>query len=219
MMSVVLMAVVLQSTLGGDLQADFSVEMGSDDPVLEVPWAFENANLHYVNLRLEPERLGEIVEVLDCPELAEFLRHLNAGDSVFETVKCDRWYSTDIEHAEEIFGGSHKHGSYCDIVFRDPVARQSFLQNEALVRRLVELLEKAPEFPGAAEFVIRRCVFHDDESEGCAVTCFVTGYATDEERARRQWSIALKLVENALGQATRGLPGLKSPIAADLEER
>lgn len=188
------------------MQADFSVEMGSDDPVLEVPWASEGGNLHYVNLRLEPERLGEIVEARDCPALAEFLRRLNSGDSAFETVKCDRWCGADIEHAEEIFGGSHKYGSYCDIAFRDRVARQSFPQNEALVRRLVELLQKAPELPGAAEFVVRRCVFHDDESDGCAVTCFVTGYATDEERARREWSIALKLVENALGQAARSIP-------------
>lgn len=185
------------------MQADFSVEMGVGDPVLEVPWASQDGSLRYINLRQQPERLNEIVEARHCPDLAAFLCRLNAADGAFETVKCDAWAGTDIELAEQIFGGSHKYGSYCDLVLRDPVARQSFPQNEALVRGLAELLSKAPELPAAVEFVVRRCIFHDDCSEGYAVTCFVAGYGTDEVQARRQWAIALRLVESALGQACR----------------
>lgn len=189
------------------MDADFSVEMGPDDPALELPWASADGSLGYYNLREQPELLEQLEEARRSPELAEFLRHLNGAGGAFETVKCDAWASTEIEPAEQIFGGSHKHGSYCDVIFRERAERRSFARHEALVRRLVELLRKAPEIPVAAELVVRRCVFHDEGSDGCAITCFVTGYGNDEAQARRQWGIALKLVENALGQAGKQSSG------------
>jgi hypothetical protein len=174
--------------------------MGGGDAVLEVPWAAPEAGLRYYNLREQPELLDQLEEGRRFPELAEFLRHLNAAGGTFETVKCDAWATTEIESTEEIVSASHKHASYCDIIFRDPLARESFPQHEALVRKLVELLAKAPEIPAAVEFVVRRCIFHDEVTEGCAITCFVSGYGNDQTQARRQWGIALKLVENAFRQ-------------------
>jgi hypothetical protein len=173
--------------------------MGADDPVMEVPWSSPDRSLHYVNLHLEPERIAEIEEARNFAELADFLRRINA-DGTFETVKCDVWSSTEIEPAEEIFGGKHKHGSYCDLVFRDPSRRESFEQHEALMRRLVELLSKAPEIPASVEFVLRSCVFHEPEITGCAITCFVTAFGADAPHARQQWAIALGLVESVLRQ-------------------
>jgi hypothetical protein len=186
------------------LEADFSVEMGADDAVLEVPWAAPDGSLRYYNLRDHPELLAQIEEARRFPELARFLRGINGPGSAFESVKCDVWLSTEMEEAEEVFGASHKYGSYCDVVFRDGDKRVSFAEHEALARRLVELLKKAPEIPAAVEFVVRRCLFREDTKErrGCAVTCFVLGYGRDEVQARRQWGIALKLVENALRQST-----------------
>jgi hypothetical protein len=188
---------------GAALEADFSVEMGPGNAVLEVPWAAPDGRLRYFNLREHPELIGEVEEVRRFPELAEFLRHVNAPGGAFETVKCDAWAGMEIEPAEEVFGASHKHGSYCDIIVRDSLTRLSFPHHEHLVRRLVELLRKTPEVPAAVEFVVRRCVFTEESSEGCAVTCFVTGFGNDEAQARRQWAIALKLVGNALEQVAR----------------
>lgn len=182
------------------MDADFSVEMGTDDPVVEVPWAAPDGGPRYYDLRGHPERVDELEEARRCLELAEFLRHVNAPGGAFETVKCDEWASTEMEQAEKVFEASHKNGSYCDIIWRDPDLRSSFPKHEELVRRLVELLRKAPEIPAAVEFVVRRAVFHEDKSIGCAVTCFVTGYGQDENQARKQWGIALNLTENALRQ-------------------
>jgi len=188
---------------GAGLEADFSVEMGPGDAVLEVPWAAPDGSLHYYNLREHPELIEEVEEAERFPELAEFLRHVNARGGAFETVKCDAWGSTEIHPAEEVLGASHKCGSYCDIISRDPVVRLSFPEHEKLARRLVGLLRKAPDIPAVVEFVVRRCVFTEEASEGCAVTCFVTGYGNDAAQARRQWGIALQLVMNALGQPSR----------------
>lgn len=181
------------------MQADYSVEMGVGDPTVEVPWSSPERRLQYVDLRLEPRRVQEIEEARDFPELADFLHRVNAAGS-FQTVKCDVWSSTEIEPAEEIFGGTHKHGSYCDFVFCEPELRQSFLEHEAFMRRLVELLTKAPEIPASVELVLRRCIFHEPGMSGCAITCFVTGFGGDDSQARRQWAIALTLIENALRQ-------------------
>jgi hypothetical protein len=187
------------------LQADFSVEMGGDDPVLEVPWTAADGSLRYCDLRTHPELIEQIEEARRFPELGEFLRSINAASGGFATVKCDAWASTEIEAAEEIFGASHKIESYCDVILRDQEDQCSFAQHERMVQRLVALLKKAPEIPAAIEFVVRQCLFHGvgETRDGCAITCFAFGYGHDEAQARRQWAIALKLVENALGQAAR----------------
>jgi hypothetical protein len=181
--------------------------MGADDPVLEVPWTAPDGSLRYYNLRSHPELIEQIEEARRFPELAEFLRSMNAGGGAFETVKCDVGASTEIEAAEEIFGASHKIESYCDVILRDQEDRRSFTQHERVVQRLVTLLKKAPEIPAAVEFVVRRSLLHLDggDYDGCAITCFVFGYGNDEAQARLQWTIALKLVENALRQAAQAI--------------
>jgi hypothetical protein len=198
------MAFAARPDRGAFLDADYSVEMGAEDAVLEVPWAAPDACLRYYNLREHPEMLEQIEEARRFPELAEFLKDINGPGSAFESVKCDVWASTEMEEAEEIYGASLKCGSYCDVVFRDENKRVSFAAHEALIRRLVELLKKAPEIPATVEFVVRRCVFRGDGAacDGCAISCFIFGYGKDEEQARRQWGIALRLVKNALRQAT-----------------
>jgi hypothetical protein len=208
----------MSGVAGSDLEADFSIEMGPGDAVLEVPWATLDGSLRYYDLGGHPELIEHLEEARRYPEVAEFLRRLNATGGAFGTVKCDAWASTEIEPAEEVFGASHKHGSYCDLVFRQPAERQSFARHEALARRLVELLRNAPEIPAAVEVVMRRCVFHEDDSEGCAITCFVTGYGNDEMQARRQWEIALHLLENALGQSGSESPATKKGAAGFADE-
>lgn len=185
------------------MDADWSVELGAGDAVMEVPWASADGSLRYVDLNGHPERIGAIEEARQFPELAEFLRRMNAPASGMASVKCDVWKGTEMEPAEEIYGASHKVGSYCDVIFREQGRRADFAMQESFVKKAAALLRTAPEIPASAELVVRRCVFHDDESAavGLAVTAFVSGYGNREEAARRQWGIGLQLVANALLQA------------------
>jgi len=66
-------------------------------------------------------------------------------------------------------------------------------------------LKKAPEIPAAAEFLIRRCFYHSgpEVHDGFYITFYLLGYGDDEKQAHQRWAIALKLVENAIRQATR----------------
>ena len=136
------------------------------------------------------------------PELREFLITINASSSPFETAKCDAWASSEINPEEEIFGQPCKFGSYVDLLFSDAAVRFSFEEHESFVNRVAELLQRVPEIPASAEFLLRRCFCHEgvEFREGFYVTGYVFGYGSDEVQARRQWGIALKLVGNALVQ-------------------
>jgi len=184
------------------MDADFSIELGRNDPTLDFPWSDPDGGLRYFDLKRHPELLVEVPETAQFPELAEFLRAVNSAISVVESVKCDAWITDELAPEEEIFGASHKCVSYVDLVLSDDERRESFSYHEHFAKRLVELLRRTPGTPSAAEVFVRRCFFGESEKvrEGCYLTIYVTGYGQDEAQARQSWVIALKLTANAVLQ-------------------
>jgi hypothetical protein len=147
------------------LQADFSVELGQDDPALELPWASGDHSVRYYDLKRFPELALQIPEAVAHPELSAFLTRMNAPDSPFATAKCDVWPSRDISAEEEIFGAPEKFVSYVDLVFVDTNASISFEKHEAFAEKLCILLGRVPDIPAAVEMVIRRCYFHQPRAD------------------------------------------------------
>jgi hypothetical protein len=190
------------------VQADYAVELGAQDEVLELPWAAHDQGLQYYDLKRHPELLVEVKETQANPELGEFLTAINSPASILETAKCDVWYSTDMSPEEDIFAAAVKFGSYVDLIFGEQPRRFSLMDHEDLTRNLTELLKRAPEIPASAEFLIRRCYYNFPDNriqDGFYITAYVFGYGDDENRARKQWAIALKLVENAVLQLSRNI--------------
>ena len=187
------------------MDADFSVELGADDPVLDLPWTDSSGKLVYCDVKRHPELLSRIEEANCYPELAEFLRAVNSSRSPFESAKCDAWATEELAPEEEIFGASHKFASYVDIVFSSPGDRFSFPRHERFVKRLVELLRRAPEMLSSAEVCLRRCLFTEPEAtrEGFYFTVYVSGYGKGEPAAQKHWAIAMKLVANAITQLSQ----------------
>jgi hypothetical protein len=190
------------------VQADFAVELGADDETLEMPWAAEGGGPRYYDLKRHPGLLSSLEEAVRAPELGEFLFKVNSLQSPLETAKCDVWSSTEINPEEEIFGATHKFGSYVDLFFSDEPKRFSFPEHEHLAKRLIQLLQRAPEMAAAAEFLIRRCYFHEPEEvsgqeeirDGFYITFYLFGFGNDELRSRQNWAIGLKLIGNAIRQ-------------------
>ncbi len=184
------------------MDANFSIELGHEDPVLDFPWKDPAGKLAYVDLKRHPELLASIEEAKQFPELEEFLRTLNSPRSMVGTAKCDAWSTSELSPEEEIYHASHKFASYVDVVFSNPDARLSLPTHEQLVRKLVALLRRTPETPSAAEVCVRRCYLAEDGGvrEGCYCTLYVSGYGNDEVSARLNWGVALKLVGNAIAQ-------------------
>ncbi len=187
------------------MDADFSIELSREDPVLDFPWKDPSGKLAYVDLKRHPELLGAIQEAEEFPELEEFLRTLNSPRSMLETAKCDAWETIDLSTEEEIYGASHKVASYVDAVFSETDTCQFLSSHQELAKKLVELLRRAPEIPSAAEVCVRRCYFSGGNTvqEGFYFTLYVSGYGNDEARARQNWGVALKLVGNAVIQLSR----------------
>ncbi|MGA7558233.1 MAG: hypothetical protein WCF61_19660 [Terriglobales bacterium] len=184
------------------MDADFSVELEREDPVLDFPWNDPAGKLAYVDLKRHPELLATIEEVKKFPELGEFLRTVNSSRSTLETAKCDAWETRELNAEEEIYDASYKFASYVDVVFTDNDARLTLSAHEKFARKLVELLQRAPEMPSAAAICVRRCYYGEGSNlrEGCYFTLYVSGYGTDEASARQNWGVGLKLMGNATVQ-------------------
>jgi hypothetical protein len=188
------------------MDADFAIELGREDPVLDFPWTDPAGKLAYVDLKQRPELLTSIEEAENFPELAECLRTTNSPRSKVETAKCDAWATTELSPEEDVYGASHKFASYMDVVFSDKVARLALPAHEQFARKLVELLRRAPETPSAAEVCVRRCYYGEDQGvrEGFYCTLYLSGYGNDQARARENWGVALKLMGNAIVQLSAG---------------
>jgi hypothetical protein len=194
------------------MDADFSIELGREDPVLDFPWKDSAGKLAYVDLKRHPELMARIEEAETFPELKEFLRVMNSARSMVETAKCDAWTTTELSPEEEVYDASHKFVSYVDVVFSNIDVRQSSLRESSLreslpaheqfARKLVELLRRMPETPAAAEVCVRRCYFGEDDGirEGFYCTLYVSGYGNESASARQNWGVGLKLMGNAIVQ-------------------
>lgn len=192
------------------MQADYSLELGQDDPALELPWGSDDGALRYLNLKLHPDLVLNIPEAREHPELSAFLSRINAPNFPLETAKCDAWLDTEMSAEEESFGAQCKFVCYADLLFRDDGCRFSLEKHEQLAEDLSKLLQRAPEMAAAAEFIIRHCHYHSDGTEsdshiGFHITAYVTGYGDSQEEALGRWVIALNLVQNALVQVARAL--------------
>ncbi len=186
--------------------ADFSIELGQEDPVLDFPWKDPAGKLAYVDLKRRPELMASIEEAEQFPELREFLRTMNSARSMVETAKCDAWTTSELSPEEEIYDASHKFASYVDVVFSNIDARLSLSAHEQFARKLVALLRRTPETPSAAEVCVRRCYFAEETGvrEGFFCTLYVSGYGNDEAGAHQNWGVGLKLVGNAILQLSAG---------------
>src|SRR4030088_3261738 len=114
------------------MDADFSIELDREDPVLDFPWKDPSGKLAYVDLKRHPELMVRIGEAERFPELGDFLRAMNSARSMVETAKCDAWATTDLSPEEEVYDASHKFVSYVDVVFSNIDVRRSSLPQSSL---------------------------------------------------------------------------------------
>jgi hypothetical protein len=187
------------------MDADFSMELGREDPVLDFPWKDPAGQFFYVDLKRHPEWLFRVEETKEFPELGDFLKVVNSVGSLLESAKCDAWATTELGAEEEIYDASHKVASYVDVVFSDsdghrPTAGHSLCHHEQFARKLVEILRRPPEIPSSAEVCIRRCYFAEDASihEGFYCTLYVNGFGSDPASARTNWQVGLKRMSIAI---------------------
>jgi hypothetical protein len=186
------------------VDADWSVELGADDPALEFPWSSPDGSHDYVDLLSHPQELSKIPEATRYPELAEFLLALNAALSPWLTAKCDVWFDYELGEAEDVYDARLKTCCYVDLIARDQADRFSFERHEQWVKALARQLSDEDDQPVACELTVRRCWYRtnssaeDDPAPGFYVTLYVFGYGNDEAQARTCWAEGLHRVTSVL---------------------
>lgn len=180
------------------MEADWSVELTADDPVIVVPWSAASDDprkCKFVDLRLGAHLVDEIEEARPVPELRAALLLLNSAASPLWTVKCDTWesdtpmdpYEMDAAPEDTAFGA----GSYVDLLARDNALQASFDRQERWVRTVTEALRAVPARAARVELVLRRAQVN--HVAGYGVSWFVEGCGATAQRARQAWSEALGL--------------------------
>jgi hypothetical protein len=185
------------------VDADWSVELGADDPALEFPWVSPDGSRRYLDLLAHPQELHEIPEATLYPELAKFLLALNAS-SPWLTAKCDVWFDDELGEAEEIYDARLKLCSYIDLISRDTSARFSFERHEQWVRSATRQLSDNDDRPIVCELIVRRCWYQagpsadHEPAPGFYITVYVFGYGNDEPSARTLWAQGLQRITSVL---------------------
>lgn len=185
------------------MEVDWTVALGSGDPVITVPWVSPGDDIltcRFVDLRLGAHLVDEIEEARSKPALRAALLLLNAATSPLWTAKCDAWtssvdegaepfdpYEMDAESGDTAFGA----GSYIDLLPRDVSFLASFERQERWIRAVAEVLRSTPASAARVELVLRRAEV--EGASGFAVTWFVEGCGSTAQRAGQRWAEALGL--------------------------
>ncbi|MGC2402560.1 MAG: hypothetical protein WA510_22395 [Acidobacteriaceae bacterium] len=187
------------------MEADWSVALLTDDPVIAVPWSAEAgatdlSERRFVDLRLDKDAIDEIEEARARPGLRSALLLLNCAGSPFWTAKCDVWssgpdqgdlpldpYEMDAQPGQTDFGA----GSYVDLLRRDPAWLSSFERQEQWMRQVTERLRATPATAARIELVLRRAEVQ--RIPGFGVTWFVEGCGATAEDAAKKWDEALAM--------------------------
>lgn len=192
------------------MDADWSVELGHDDPALEFPWPSPAGSQRHIDLTQRPEALSELPEAAQYPELGEFLLALNAPSSPWLTAKCDVWFDEELGEAEAVYDANLKLCSYVDLMARESSARFSFERHERWVKSAARKLSSEIEELVACEFIVRRCWYHaepsshrvqanatpaaEDPTPGFYITFYLFGYGRDRAQARTCMAKGLRQV-------------------------
>jgi hypothetical protein len=174
------------------MEADWSVEIGNDLPVIAVPWE------GFVDLRIKSDSVSQIREVDDSPELAEALIEWNARTSPVFTSKCDCWVlaSEEIDPLEfeaESIDAQKGIACYIDVLACKPELYASFSRHEAWVQSAVQALRKHVQPQARAEFVVRPAIY-ETLGDGFALTVYVAACAAIMDEAKSIFRSALKAV-------------------------
>jgi hypothetical protein len=179
------------------MEACYSVELGAEDAVLDLPWSDPDGNVAYYDIRSDPELLEDIPEAQQYPDLRGFLRRINVRESPFETAKCDVWSTDDLQYEDVIFDASTKFGGYIDLVFTDD-RRYSFAAHETFAREFAKRVRLADDIPASAELIVRRLHEQHGRPDAFYFTLYAFGFANQEAEARGHWAHALAIVLRAL---------------------
>lgn len=176
------------------MEADWEVELGSGAPIIDAAWS------GFVDLRIAPRRVHEIVETALLPGLAETLVRLNAPSSPVWTAKCDVWtvedavdpFELDAEPGEDL-----ALASYMDLLPRSDQQWHTPQLAAATCKALAARLHAVPLRACRIDLIVRLAQIAPGVQD-LGITAYATACGTDESGARARLSAAVAAVADAV---------------------
>lgn len=171
--------------------------MGVGAPVIDALWP------GFIDLRVTPERAGDLAEAVQLPGLAPALKRLNAAYSPVWTSKCDFWPVLQAEDfdADELDAPSgcsaHAMGVYIDLLPKSDSAWSLPHLAEAECKRLCGLMAAVPLRCCRADLVVRRALTGMVGTE-LGITAYITACGATIPDASRTLEAALAVFADAL---------------------
>lgn len=172
------------------METDWEFEVGGDAPVIDANWA------GLVDLRQHPERVRELAEAADSPELATALQELNTPLSPVWTSKCDTWPIAEPNKVDpdeldaDALSATHAVGCYIDLLPRNgeqwptPLLAADWCKDFCARLRAVRLR------CCRVDLVVRRAVIAPDVVD-FGVTAYLTACGLSPDEASRTLDAAL----------------------------
>ncbi len=185
------------------MDSDWSVSCAADDPVIVVPWASEDKSIHYIDLRVDPDRVWEIPEAVQYPCMSAALLLWNRSDSSIYTAKSDVWsYAANQFDAEDLPGFAYAHACYIDLIPREPDVFSNFAAGEQNLRTWTRVAHRIAAADARCEWTLRPARIlqacgeelggsANNASDGFATTLYVWGYGSSPQAAMSAWSDAM----------------------------
>ncbi|HEX4039133.1 MAG TPA: hypothetical protein VHX37_13830 [Acidobacteriaceae bacterium] len=183
------------------VEADWAVEIGAGLERIDADWS------GLVDLRTEPQRVGEITEAAGRPALRETLLDLNAAASPVFTSRCDVWKlegeidPLEFEASPETSAGGM--ACYLDVLSRDAALFASFERHEAWVRLAVLTLRQVERHQGRVDLVVRAAEYRGEA--GFGITLYAAGCGRDTRAAEAAWGAALRAAAAATMRVARSV--------------
>ena len=181
------------------MQADWEVEIGGDAPDIEGVWP------GFVDLRIVPEQIFKVSEVLALPALGKILVRLNARTSPVWTSKCDVWaveclaevhldaFDLDAD-GDEI---AYVQACYIDLLPHTDRPWQLLERAELAAKILCSRLQSVPLRCCRADLVVRRAWVAPGTCD-FGITAYLTACGRDELSARATLAAALHAFADAV---------------------
>jgi hypothetical protein len=168
---------------------------------IEVPWQDAGGEA-YLDLRGNPDFIGQIAPAIEHSPLAGFLAVVNGEGSLFTTVQAKVWAEAPANEQRE----SAFH-SRVDMVLTHEEFNFMPERYEDAVRRLVELWMK--DFASTDTLAVRLemlpCRFMAQNRTGIALRVVLTARGATVEQARTRWGLGLARVQQALLFVSRAM--------------
>lgn len=154
---------------------------------LVVPYPVEGEDFGYVDLRAEPERVGQLPEVRSYPQMGDLLTAINRTRSGLRSLACSVTGGFDVK--VKVFW---YHTSTVDVAFVDVAKNRRKRAFRDLIQSYeTSVVDKCRKAGVSNRHRFERVIFHDEKRKGYCLRLFTQGFGEDADEAEPLWEATL----------------------------